>query len=272
MIPNILSIAGSDPSGGAGIQADIKAISASGGFAMAALTALTAQNTVGVAGVHLVPPDFVQSQIATVFEDVAVAAVKIGMVATAPIAAAVADALEAERAAGRMPPIVLDPVMVASTGARLLDDAAVATITGRLMPLATVLTPNLRELAILADAPLAESREAILAQADRLRALGAAAVLAKGGHLTGPDSPDLLLDATGSHWIEAPRTETRNTHGTGCSLASSLATHLGLGLALPQAAAAAKAFVSRSIAASDRLSVGHGHGPIHHFHALESRA
>ncbi|MEO1773933.1 MAG: bifunctional hydroxymethylpyrimidine kinase/phosphomethylpyrimidine kinase [Pseudomonadota bacterium] len=268
MIPNVLSIAGSDPSGGAGIQTDIKAISANGGFAMAALTALTAQNTLGVTGVHLVPPGFVRQQIDTVFEDVAVHGVKIGMVANAEIAAAVAEALEGQRGAGRLPPVVLDPVMVASTGARLLDDAAVATIVSRLMPLAAVVTPNLRELAALTDQPIAEDREAMRAQATILRDAGAAAVLAKGGHMTGADSPDLLLTAQGETWLDAPRVATKNTHGTGCSLGSALATHLALGLALPQAAAAAKRFIAGAIAAADTLSVGSGHGPVHHFHAL----
>ncbi|MEM6973745.1 MAG: bifunctional hydroxymethylpyrimidine kinase/phosphomethylpyrimidine kinase [Pseudomonadota bacterium] len=272
MIPNILSIAGSDPSGGAGIQADLKAISANGGFAMAALTALTAQNTTAVTGVHPVPPDFVRQQIDTVFDDVTVHAVKIGMVASSPIAAAIADALEGQVDKGHRPPVVLDPVMVASSGARLLDDDAVGTITDRLMPLATVLTPNLRELALMTGQPVAESREAMLAQAEMLRAGGAAAVLAKGGHLTTAESPDLLLSADGAHWFDGARVETKNTHGTGCSLASSLATHLGHARALPDAAAAAKTFVARAIAASDRLSVGHGHGPIHHFHALETPA
>ncbi|MEM6421001.1 MAG: bifunctional hydroxymethylpyrimidine kinase/phosphomethylpyrimidine kinase [Pseudomonadota bacterium] len=269
MIPNILSIAGSDPSGGAGIQADLKAISASGGFAMAALTALTAQNTTGVAGVHLVPPDFVHLQIATVFEDVVVHGVKIGMVATAEIAAAVAAALRDEQKAGRLPPVVLDPVMVASTGARLLDDAAVETITAQLMPLATVVTPNTRELAVLTGKPVAEDRDALLAQAEAVRAMGAAAVLAKGGHFPGDDSPDLLLSpGVDAQWFEAPRIATANTHGTGCSLGSAIATQLGHGRPLAEAVAAAKAFVSGGIAASDALRVGHGHGPIHHFHAL----
>ncbi|MEO1469421.1 MAG: bifunctional hydroxymethylpyrimidine kinase/phosphomethylpyrimidine kinase [Pseudomonadota bacterium] len=272
MIPNILSIAGSDPSGGAGIQADMKAIAANGGFAMAAITALTAQNTQGVAGVHLVPPAFVRLQVDTVFEDVAVHGVKIGMVGDAAIAAAVAEALEGQRDAGRLPPVVLDPVMVASTGARLLDDAAVETIVTRLMPLATVVTPNLRELAALTGAEPATDRAAMQAQAERLIAAGAAAVLAKGGHMGSDASPDLLIAEGTRQWYEGARVATRNTHGTGCSLASALATWLGRGLALAEAAGRAKTFIARAIAESDALDVGHGHGPVHHFGALYAAA
>ncbi|MEM6677381.1 MAG: bifunctional hydroxymethylpyrimidine kinase/phosphomethylpyrimidine kinase [Pseudomonadota bacterium] len=272
-IPNVLSIAGSDPSGGAGIQADLKAIAANRGHGMAAITALTAQNTVAVTGVHLPPPAFVAEQIATVFADVRVDAVKIGMIANADIAAAVADALEAEAAAGRRPPVVLDPVMVASSGARLLDEAAHETLVARLLPLARVVTPNLAELAVLTDRPKATDRAAMEAGAEALRAAGARAVLAKGGHLTTPESPDILLDAETDDtplWLDAPRVETQNTHGTGCSLSSALATGLGHGLALIEAARRAKSFIAEAVARSDALDVGHGHGPVHHFSRLWS--
>lgn len=263
-IPNVLSIAGSDPSGGAGIQADIKAISANHGYAMAALTALTAQNTQGVSGVHLVPPDFVASQIDAVFADIGVDAVKVGMIATAEIAVAVADAL-----ARHAPPVVvLDPVMVAKGGASLLAPDAVEAVRARLLPLASVLTPNLPELAALLGEEEAESREAMADQAGRLLDRGPSAVLAKGGHLPGASSPDALVTADGVIWLDGPRHATPNTHGTGCTLSAALATLIGRGMPLPAAARAAKDYVAGAIAASGRLSVGHGHGPTHHFHAL----
>jgi len=263
-IPNVLSIAGSDPSGGAGIQADLKAISANRGYAMAALTALTAQNTQGVSGVHLVPPGFVAAQIDAVFADIRVDAVKIGMIATAEIAIAVAGAL----ARHAPPAVVLDPVMVAKGGASLLAADAVAALRTHLLPLATVVTPNLPELAALTGEPEATGREAMAAQAARLLSRGPRAVLAKGGHLAGGASPDALVTAAGVTWLEGPRHQTRNTHGTGCTLSAALATQIARGLDLPDAARAAKDYVAGAIAAAGRLSVGHGHGPTHHFHAL----
>lgn len=259
MIPNILSIAGSDPSGGAGIQADIKAISANGGYAMAAITALTAQNTQGVTGVQMVAPDFVVAQIAAIRADIRVDAAKIGMLGTAPIISAVADAL-----AGLDVPIVLDPVMVAKGGDRLLQAEAVAALRAAL-PLASVITPNLPEAADLLAMPEAKNRDQMQTQAQALLALGAGAVLLKGGHLTGDDCPDLLAQASGLIWLTGPRHATRKTHGTGCTLSSALATHLGHGLPLPEAAARAKAYVAAAIASADALSVGTGHGPTHHF-------
>jgi len=261
MIPNILSIAGSDPSGGAGIQADIKAISANGGYAMAAITALTAQNTQGVTGVQMVAPDFVAAQIAAIRADIRVDAVKIGMLGTAPIIRAVTDTL-----AGLRAPIVLDPVMVAKSGDRLLHADAVAALREALS-MATVITPNLPEAADLLAQPEATSRDQMQAQARALIALGARSVLLKGGHLPGGDCPDLLASAAGRIWLTGPRHATRKTHGTGCTLSSALATLLGLGLPLPEAAARAKAYVAAAIAAADALTVGMGHGPTHHFHA-----
>ncbi len=263
MIPTALSIAGSDPSGGAGIQADLKAFSANGVYGMAALTALTAQNTQGVTGVELVPPDFVAAQVAAVFADIRVDAVKIGMVATAEIAAAVAEALATHRA-----PVVLDPVMVAKSGDALLAPAAVATLRARLLPLAAVITPNLPEAAALLDRPAPQSRAEMPDIAAALLALGPAAVLLKGGHLEGAESPDYLATAEGGIWIEGPRAPTRNTHGTGCTLSAALAARLAQGEALEAAARAAKAYVAGAIAAADRLGVGQGAGPTHHFHAL----
>lgn len=262
--PRILSIAGSDPSGGAGIQADLKAIAANDGYGMAALTALTVQNTQGVQEVHLVPPAFVAEQIRAVFEDIQVDAVKIGMIATAAIAASIADVL----ATCAPCPIVLDPVMVSKSGHRLLDEDAVQTVRTRLLPLATVITPNLPEAAVLAERaePSTDGEMPDLAAA--LQGLGAQAVLLKGGHLTGPGSPDLLRLSDGSTLtLPAERLATRNTHGTGCTLSAALATWLGHGYTLEGAAKAAKAYLSAALASADRLRVGKGQGPVDHFHA-----
>ena len=262
MIPNILSIAGSDPSGGAGIQADIKAISANGGYAMAAITALTAQNTQGVSGVRMIDPAFVAAQIASLREDIRIDAVKIGMLGTAAMVDAVLAALD-----GLPAPIVLDPVMVAKSGDRLLQADAVAALRAGLAR-ATILTPNLPEAADLLDRPEADSAPAMEEQATALLALGPKAVLLKGGHLPGGACPDLLATAEGLTWLPGPRHATRKTHGTGCTLSSALATLLGRGLPLPEAALGAKTYVARAIARADALSVGKGHGPTHHFHSF----
>ena len=267
MIPNVLSIAGSDPSGGAGIQADIKAISANGAFAMAAITALTAQNTQGVTGIHLVPHAFVQSQIEAVFADIRVDAVKIGMIANADIAAAVAVSLQGRTGM----PIVLDPVMIAKGGAALLQPDAVITLRDALVPLATMLTPNLPEAAHLLGTETATTRAQMATQGTALFALGPDAVLMKGGHLNGPDSPDCLITEHGVTWFEGTRTQTANTHGTGCTLSAALAAQLAKGLPPIQAVAAAKAYAANAIAHADALSVGSGHGPTHHFAAHYSK-
>ncbi|APX10290.1 bifunctional hydroxymethylpyrimidine kinase/phosphomethylpyrimidine kinase [Tateyamaria omphalii] len=264
MIPNVLSIAGSDPSGGAGIQADLKAFAANGAYGMAALTALTAQNTQGVSGVETVPPTFVAAQIKAVFDDIRVDAIKIGMIASAQIASAVADALAAHPEV----PVVLDPVMIAKGGAPLLHPDAMDTLRDRLVPRATLITPNLPEAAHLLDQPIATNRDEMAAQAQALTALGPKAALVKGGHLESPDSPDVLCADGNLHWFDGPRTPGKNTHGTGCTLSSALAAQIGHGTPLPQAVAAAKTYVAGAIAAADALSVGHGHGPVHHFHTL----
>ena len=261
MIRNVLSIAGSDPSGGAGIQADIKAISANGAYAMAAITALTAQNTQGVSGVYLVPPSFVSEQIAAIFADIRVDAIKIGMIANAGIAQAVAEALRLHPEV----PVVLDPVMIAKGGAPLLADDAIATVRDCLLPLATIVTPNLPEAAHLLGQATAVTRNDMAEQARALQALGPKAVLIKGGHLDGADSPDFLVTGAGEHWFEAPRTATKNTHGTGCTLSAALAARVAQGLPLHEAVLAAKAYVACAIAQAGKLSVGTGHGPTHHF-------
>ena len=265
MIPNILSIAGSDPSGGAGIQADLKAISANGGYGMAALTGLTAQNTRGVSGIHMVPPAFVTAQIEAVFDDIRVDAVKIGMLGDAAVIAAVAQVLEICTC-----PIVLDPVMVAKSGDRLLAAKAVEALREVLIPRAAVITPNLPEAADLLDRAEAQDRAQMEEQAAALLTLGPDMVLLKGGHLGGNDSPDLLMSANRALWLESPRYATRNSHGTGCSLSSALATRLVLSDDAEQAVESAKSYVSKAISGADRLSVGQGHGPLDHFWMLRN--
>ena len=267
MIPNILSIAGSDSSGGAGIQADIKAISASGGYAMTVITALTAQNTQGVRAVRLADCDIIAGQIDAVREDIALHAIKIGMLGDAEIIRTVARGLE-----GLDCPVVLDPVMVAKSGDRLLAAAAVEALRDVLIPRADVITPNLPEAADLLGTDEATSRESMHDQASALLALGGRAVVLKGGHLAGQASPDLCFSAKTETWIDAPRIATANTHGTGCSFSSALAVHLGLGKPVAEAATEAKRYVTSAITASDALSVGSGHGPIHHFHAIQKAA
>ena len=267
MIPNVLTIAGSDPSGGAGIQADLKTFSALEAYGMAVLTALTAQNTCGVTGIHRVPADFVEAQIDALFADVRVDALKIGMAATAEIAAAIADRLAAHGAAN----VVLDPVMVAKSGDPLLDDDAVDTVRRRLVPLARIITPNLPEAGVLLedDPPTSEAdmREAARA----LHALGPAYVLLKGGHLAGTASPDLLFDGEEFTSLPAARFATANTHGTGCTLSAALAALLPQSATVAEAARRAKTFITEAIGAADALDVGHGHGPVHHFHAWWER-
>ncbi|MBM7068550.1 bifunctional hydroxymethylpyrimidine kinase/phosphomethylpyrimidine kinase [Actibacterium sp. 188UL27-1] len=262
MIATALSIAGSDPSGGAGIQADLKTFSANGVYGMAALTALTAQNTTGVSGVHLIPPNFVADQIRDVLSDIPPGAIKIGMIATADIAQATADALTTDA------PIVIDPVMVAKGGHALLADDAVAVIRDTLLPRATLITPNLPEAGALLGTATATTQAKMEDQAQALLTLGPLAVLLKGGHLDAPDSPDLLATPQGTNWMTAPRTQTKNTHGTGCTLSAAIAANLAKGRPLPDAVAAAKTYVSGAIAAADHLQLGAGHGPTHHFHAL----
>lgn len=264
MIPIAVTIAGSDSGGGAGIQADIKSMSANGVYAASVITALTAQNTLGVTAIHDVPPEFVTAQIDAVFSDLRVDAVKIGMLSRADTIRAVADGLRRFDAAN----VVLDPVMVAASGDPLLADAAVETLIAELFPLAALITPNLHEAARLIGGEVAVDREAMRAQARMLAGMTAGAVLLKGGHGTGGESADLLLTADGEEWFAAPRIETRNTHGTGCSLSSAIAANLARGTALAPAVGAAKDWLTGAIAAADRLDIGAGHGPVHHFHEL----
>jgi hydroxymethylpyrimidine/phosphomethylpyrimidine kinase len=260
--PIALTIAGSDSSGGAGIQADLKTFAALGVYGASAITALTAQNTTGVSGIHQVPADFVAAQIDAVFSDLAVGAVKIGMVAQPASIEAVVAAIR------RWSPrhVVLDPVMVATSGDRLLAAEAVEALRTRLVPLASLITPNLPEAAALLEETVASSDADIERQGKRLLALGCRAVLIKGGHGQGSESIDYLIDAQCTITLAAPRVATGNTHGTGCSLSSAIAAELAKGEELETAVGNAKSWISGAIAAADRFSVGHGHGPIHHLH------
>jgi hydroxymethylpyrimidine/phosphomethylpyrimidine kinase len=260
--PIALTIAGSDSSGGAGIQADLKTFAAFGVYGASVITALTAQNTTGVSGIHQVPADFVTAQIDAVFSDLAVGAVKIGMVADPPVI----DAIVAGLARWSPKHVVLDPVMVATSGDRLLATEAVEALRTKLIPRASVITPNLPEAAALLDESVAADEAAVEKQGRRLLALGCRAVLIKGGHGEGAESIDYLIDRAGVIALAAPRIATKNTHGTGCSLSSAIAAGLAKGEGMESAVRNAKAFVSAAIAAADRFSVGHGHGPIHHFH------
>lgn len=256
MIPRVLVVAGSDSGGGAGVQADIKTIMALGGYAATALTALTAQNTLGVQGVLPVPADFVQQQMRSVLDDIGADAVKTGMLGTAAVVNAVAAVLR-----GRGLPLVLDPVMVAKGGARLLDDDAVAALVGNLLPLAAVLTPNIPEAEGLLGRAILDHAAALDA-VQGLLALGIPAVLLKGGHLQGAAVLDILATRDGVEVIESPRIATRHTHGTGCTLASAISVGLAKGLPLRDAVRRAGTYVHAAILATPGL--GAGHGPLGH--------
>jgi hydroxymethylpyrimidine/phosphomethylpyrimidine kinase len=259
--PVAVTIAGSDSGGGAGIQADLKTFSALGVYGASVITALTAQNTRGVAAVQAVPASFVTAQIDAVFADLAVAAVKIGMLGDAATVEAVASGLARHGARN----VVLDPVMVATSGERLLAADAVAVLRTKLMPRAALVTPNLAEAAALLDEPEARDEDGMVRQARALRARGAAAVLIKGGHGGGAESTDILVTGSDVLRLAVPRIAARNTHGTGCTLASAIAAGLAKGDTLADAVRAAKAYVTGAIAAADRLAVGGGRGPVHHF-------
>lgn len=266
-IARLLIIAGSDSGGGAGIQADLKAGSAMGVYTATALTAITAQNTRGVQAVEVLSPALVAAQIASVLDDIGADAVKLGMLASEAVIAAVAEALQ-----GYDGPLVLDPVMIAKSGDALLPQGAVAALRRDLMPRTTLLTPNLPEAACLLDQPVARSLDEATAQGHALRALGPEWVLMKGGHAEGPLCTDLLIGADSVVPLSAPRQSTRNTHGTGCSFASAIAAGLAQGLAPDRAFARAHGWLQGAIAAADQLQIGAGHGPVHHFHALWAQA
>jgi hydroxymethylpyrimidine/phosphomethylpyrimidine kinase len=254
----VLTIAGSDSGGGAGIQADLKTFAAHGVYGVSALTALTAQNTREVAAIELVPPTFVEAQIDAVANDIAIAAVKTGMLGTALIVEAVAASL----ARHRLRPVVVDPVMVAKSGDRLLDGQAVAAVRETLLPLAAVVTPNRPEAETLTGIELSTPSAARDA-ARRLVELGAGAAVVKGGHLDGAEVVDLLFDGADFHEFRHPRIDTRNTHGTGCTFSAALAASLALGYGVVEAVDRTTDYVAGAIAGG--LDVGHGHGPLDHF-------
>ena len=258
-----VTIAGSDSGGGAGIQADLKTFSALGVYGASVITVLTAQNTKGVSGIADVSPQFIAAQIDAVFSDLAVNAVKIGMLSRVATIEAVAAGLERHHARN----VVLDPVMVATSGDRLLQPEAVEALMRLLVPKARVVTPNLLEAAALVERPVAADENVMRTQAERLLLLGARAVLMKGGHGSGPHSIDLLVEPDKVTRLPAMRVITKNTHGTGCTLSSAVAAFLAKGLPLDEAARQAKAYVTAAIATADRLSIGSGHGPVNHFHA-----
>jgi hydroxymethylpyrimidine/phosphomethylpyrimidine kinase len=261
--PRVLSIAGSDSGGGAGIQADLKTIAALGCYGMTAITALTAQNTLGVRSIHAVPLQHLVDQIDAVVEDIGVDAVKIGMLHSADTVRTVASALRRHG----IEKVVLDPVMVATSGAKLIDDDAIAVLVRELFPLATVVTPNLDEAALLVGHAL-DSEADMEAAARQLLARGADAVLLKGGHLAGDTVSDLLLAREGvAQWMRAPRIPTPNTHGTGCTLSSAIASHLALGADLGEAVVRARAYVRGALEAGARVRTGAGGGPLNHGHA-----
>jgi hydroxymethylpyrimidine/phosphomethylpyrimidine kinase len=263
MTPIALTIAGSDSGGGAGIQADLKTFSALGVYGASVITALTAQNTKGVSAIHDVPADFISAQIDAVFSDLDVAAVKIGMVSQRAAIETIAAGLERWRPRA----VVVDPVMIAASGDRLLAPDAIDVLKRVLIPHALVLTPNLPEAAALLDAPVATTESDMRAQGERLLALGPRAVLVKGGHAKGAESVDLLIEPAAFTRLAADRIATENTHGTGCTLSSAIAAGLAKGLALAEAVRAAKTYVTDALAAANRISIGSGHGPVHHFQA-----
>ncbi|MES0811031.1 bifunctional hydroxymethylpyrimidine kinase/phosphomethylpyrimidine kinase [Roseibium sp. SCPC15] len=262
-----VTIAGSDSGGGAGIQADLKSFSANGVYGASVLTALTAQNTLGVSAIQDVPPAFVRAQMDAVYSDLNVNATKIGMLSSVEIIEAVAGGLEAHTTG----PVVLDPVMVAASGDPLLADSAVSSLISVLVPLADVITPNLHEAARMLETEVAANETEMLSQAEDLLRLGCKSVLLKGGHGTGEESADLFFDAAGNAiWLHAERIQTNNTHGTGCTLSSAIAAELAKGSDLESAMRAAKAYIHAAISAADQLEIGAGHGPVHHFYRFWS--
>lgn len=261
----VLTIAGSDSGGGAGIQADLKTFSALGTYGASVVTAITAQNTRAVTAVHAVPVEVISAQIAAVLEDIEVHAIKIGMLGAPDLVECVAEAI-----AGFGGAVVLDPVMVAKSGDALLPEDSVAALLHHVLPRATVLTPNLPEAARLLGTVPAGSDAEMQDQGRHLRAMGAGAVLMKGGHGTGGTCTDWLVTSEGTEAFEAERIATANTHGTGCSLSSAIAAGLARGLPLPVAVHRAHAWLHGAIRAADTLEIGRGHGPVHHFHEVWS--
>lgn len=260
--PIALTIAGSDSGGGAGVQADLKAMSATGVYGASVVTVVTAQNTTSVTAVHAIPADIVAAQIKAVLSDLDVQAIKIGMLFSPDIIEVVAQELAQFKG-----PIVVDPVMIAKSGDALLQDAAVAAMITQILPLATVLTPNLPEAARLLGTHDAETTGDMTAQGKRLLDMGPKAILMKGGHSKSDICTDLLVTTNDAQIVlTAPRVNTQNTHGTGCTFSAAIAAKLAQGYSLQAAVEAAHTYLQGAIAAADTLQIGHGHGPVHHFH------
>ncbi len=264
--PIALTIAGSDSGGGAGIQADLKTFSALGAYGCSVITALTAQNTLGVQGIFDVSPAFVREQLDSVFSDLNISAAKVGMLSQPEVIDTVARAVSDYP----LKYLVVDPVMVATSGDVLLQEAAIDNLRRKLIPKATLITPNLPEAAVLLNCPRPESLEAMIAMIDPLMDLGASAVLLKGGHLSSDSgnnkAVDLFHDGKTLHKLESPWVETRNTHGTGCTLSSAVTALLARDYPLMDAVRSAKEYIAGAIAHADHLSIGSGHGPVHHFY------
>ena len=259
--PIALTIAGSDSSGGAGIQADLKTFAANGVYGASAITALTAQNTVGVQAVHTPPSDFVGQQLESVLSDLKVAAVKTGMLANQEIIETVLDKLNKHSSI----PLIADPVMIATSGDPLLAPDAIDTIRKSLLPRAKLLTPNLAEAARLLQCEEAATREEMISQGQKITDLGCHATLIKGGHFGGSNADDVLVLSDGSHeWFSVPKVKTHNTHGTGCTLSAAIAAHLAHGEDLVSAIGSAKTYLTRALKAGAGQNIGHGHGPVDH--------
>jgi hydroxymethylpyrimidine/phosphomethylpyrimidine kinase len=262
-VPIALTIAGSDSGGGAGIQADLKTFAALGVYGCSAITSLTAQNTLGVQGVLPIAPDFIQAQIQSVLSDIGVGAIKTGMLATADIISAVVDSVVVF---GPETPLIVDPVMVATSGDRLLAETAIQILIDKLIPRACLLTPNLIEAAVLLGKPVAKNITEMQMQAEALMLMGAKSVLMKGGHTDGENATDILLTSDGFEAFSSPRVITKNTHGTGCTLAAAITAGLAYKLSLRDAVAQAKDYLYQALLHSNKLSIGKGSGPVHHFH------
>jgi hydroxymethylpyrimidine/phosphomethylpyrimidine kinase len=261
-----LTIAGSDSSGGAGIQADLKTFSALGVYGASVITAITAQNTVAITDVHAIPIATVAAQIDAVLQDLDVGAIKIGMLSSPEIIETVSNAISNFNG-----PVVLDPVMVAKSGGALLQQNAIDSLRNHLIPRATLITPNLPEAATLLNCTQADSDSSVAEQGKALLASGANAVLMKGGHAEGDICIDQLITEESSHSLSAKRIATHCTHGTGCTLSAAIAAQLARGHSLSEAVTTAHAYLQKAIAGAERLQVGSGHGPVHHFHALWGR-
>ena len=261
---SVLTIAGSDCSGGAGIQADIKAISALGGYATSAITAITVQNTLGVTGIHPVPASYVKAQIEAVMTDIKPSAVKIGMINDVEIVKAIAESIKEYRPKF----VVFDPVMVSTSGCKLIEDKAIEAIKKELIPLSTIITPNLSEAVVLTGDSI-DDAASMTAAGNKILESGCGAVLIKGGHLEGNDMCDVLcIKGENTPYIyTASKISSKNTHGTGCTLSSSIATYLALGETLREAVRKAKDYVHKGILNGKDVCIGSGHGPLNHFYS-----